>query len=371
MTPLSDAARTAARRAGRGAAGLALAAWALILIGALVRAHGAGLSCPDWPLCHGQVVPDFDAKIALEWGHRALAGTLSLGVAALAAVVLGRRELRARFAAPLGVVVGLLGVQVVLGGLTVLWARAMDRHGPPPGRELVRARARLAVARSPGRFGGRAGRSAGARRAATQSRVRRGGTRRVAARARRPRLEPLRGARLRDVPAVQRRLAGADACRPRRLARAASLERVRARGRGRSGRAVAARRGSGRAARAARVRPGHDPDRCRRGKRAPARPRRGHRAAFRARGGHRSDDGPRGSRGAPGRPCGYGSGLAARATRPEARGERVPGADRRGCCRWCCSRAARAGDGRGAGRRCGSRPGPWSGRRSPPAPRTR
>ncbi len=120
MTPLSDAARTAARRAGRGAAALALAAWALIAIGALVRAHGAGLSCPDWPLCHGQVVPDFDAKIALEWGHRAIAGALSLGVAALAAAVLGRRELRARFAAPLLVVVGLLGAQVVLGGLTVL-----------------------------------------------------------------------------------------------------------------------------------------------------------------------------------------------------------------------------------------------------------
>lgn len=120
MTPLSDAARSAARRAGRGAAALAGAAWALIVVGALVRAHGAGLSCPDWPLCHGQVVPDFDAKIALEWGHRALAGTLSLGVAALATVVLGRRELRARFAAPLLVVIGLLGVQVVLGGLTVL-----------------------------------------------------------------------------------------------------------------------------------------------------------------------------------------------------------------------------------------------------------
>jgi heme a synthase len=120
MTPLSDAARTAARRAGRGAAALALAAWALIAIGALVRAHGAGLSCPDWPLCHGQVVPAFDAKIALEWGHRAIAGTLSLGVAALAAVVLGRRELRVRLAAPLLAVVGLLGVQVVLGGLTVL-----------------------------------------------------------------------------------------------------------------------------------------------------------------------------------------------------------------------------------------------------------
>src|SRR5262245_60771560 len=120
MTALPDAARTAARRAGRGAAALAFAAWTLIVIGALVRAHGAGLSCPDWPLCHGQLVPDFDARIALEWGHRLFAGTLSIGVAALGFALLRGRELRARFGRSLALIAGLLAVQVVLGGLTVL-----------------------------------------------------------------------------------------------------------------------------------------------------------------------------------------------------------------------------------------------------------
>ncbi len=120
MTPLPDDARAAARRAGRGAATLALAAWALIVVGALVRAHGAGLSCPDWPLCHGELVPSFDARVALEWGHRLLAGSLSLGVAALAFAVLRRRALRARFGRSLALVFALLGLQVVLGGLTVL-----------------------------------------------------------------------------------------------------------------------------------------------------------------------------------------------------------------------------------------------------------
>jgi cytochrome c oxidase assembly protein subunit 15 len=120
MSPLSDDARRAARRAGRGATALALVAWCLVVLGALVRAHGAGLACPDWPLCFGDAIPEFDLRIAFEWGHRALAGSVSIALVGLAAYVLRTRALRERFLRPLAVIFAVLGVQILLGALTVL-----------------------------------------------------------------------------------------------------------------------------------------------------------------------------------------------------------------------------------------------------------
>ena len=40
-----------ARKLGRAFFALAALTYGLIVLGALVRAHGAGLACPDWPLC--------------------------------------------------------------------------------------------------------------------------------------------------------------------------------------------------------------------------------------------------------------------------------------------------------------------------------
>lgn len=114
-----DAARRARRLAGAAGALVALTT-ALIVLGALVRAHGAGLACPDWPLCFGELVPRFDFHVAFEYAHRVVAGTVSLLFAGLAFAALRDARLRPRLVRPLAAGGALLALQVVLGGLTVL-----------------------------------------------------------------------------------------------------------------------------------------------------------------------------------------------------------------------------------------------------------
>ncbi len=110
----------AARAPGLGLAFLALVALtsALIVLGALVRAHGAGLACPDWPLCFGEVIPQLDFRVAFEFGHRALAGSVALVYAGLAVAAWRRPALR-RVRVPLLAGGVLLAVQILLGALTV------------------------------------------------------------------------------------------------------------------------------------------------------------------------------------------------------------------------------------------------------------
>ena len=108
------------RPLGNGFAALAAATLALMVVGALVRAHGAGLACPDWPLCFGELLPVFDMQVALEWGHRVFAGSVSLGLVALSALLLRRPPLAAAHGRKLAFAWALLLVQVLLGGATVL-----------------------------------------------------------------------------------------------------------------------------------------------------------------------------------------------------------------------------------------------------------
>ena len=112
--------RSSARSLAFGFFGLAAVTYVLVVLGALVRANGAGLACPDWPLCFGEFVPRFDVKIAFEWGHRVLAGSVGIVFVVLGTLTLRRSGLRAKMWLGVLVTGGLLALQIVLGGLTVL-----------------------------------------------------------------------------------------------------------------------------------------------------------------------------------------------------------------------------------------------------------
>lgn len=109
-----------ARRLRWAVTALVPVTYALLVFGSTVRAHGAGLACPDWPLCFGELVPQLDFQIFLEWGHRALAGSISLVWLAVGALLWRSAEDWRRFRGLYALGSVLLVVQIILGGLTVL-----------------------------------------------------------------------------------------------------------------------------------------------------------------------------------------------------------------------------------------------------------
>jgi len=102
------------------ALGSVLSTYALIVVGAIVRATDSGLGCPDWPLCHGKIIPPMEFHTLIEYSHRLTAtvtGVLVVGLGTLALLHFRRDRLVVSLALA---AVGLLALQVGLGGVTVL-----------------------------------------------------------------------------------------------------------------------------------------------------------------------------------------------------------------------------------------------------------
>lgn len=92
----------------------------LMALGSLTRVMGAGLSCPDWPLCYGQVLPHLDPYIFLEWFHRQVAQLVGLLTVGLCALVWWQRRRLPGWLVPLAALaLALVLVQGILGALTV------------------------------------------------------------------------------------------------------------------------------------------------------------------------------------------------------------------------------------------------------------
>jgi heme A synthase len=90
----------------------------LLVWGNLVAGLKAGLACPDWPLCHGKVLPPWRWDIYMEFLHRVIAGIASLFLVALSLNRYRRYEGTARIVPVLAIL--LLLAEIGMGGAVVL-----------------------------------------------------------------------------------------------------------------------------------------------------------------------------------------------------------------------------------------------------------
>ncbi len=103
----------------RVATGTAVLMFCLIVVGSIVRTTGSGLSCPDWPLCHGQLIPPMQFNILMEWLHRLIALVVGIGLLTTTLLVASKRATRARLGGLAFMSIVLYLSQALLGALTV------------------------------------------------------------------------------------------------------------------------------------------------------------------------------------------------------------------------------------------------------------
>ncbi|MBI2608910.1 MAG: COX15/CtaA family protein [Deltaproteobacteria bacterium] len=92
----------------------------LMVWGGVVRSAGAGLACPDWPLCHGRFLPPIRVDIVLEMTHRLLASLVVFLTLALLILIVRDNNLKEKYLKLVVSAFILLIAQAVLGGVTVL-----------------------------------------------------------------------------------------------------------------------------------------------------------------------------------------------------------------------------------------------------------
>ncbi|MBD2132297.1 MAG: COX15/CtaA family protein [Sphaerospermopsis kisseleviana] len=101
---------------------ICIATLILMAIGSATRVMNAGLACPDWPLCYGELVPakQMNLQVFLEWFHRLDAALIGFSAIALAGLSWWHRRVLPHWlpwAATFALF--LIVFQGILGGLTV------------------------------------------------------------------------------------------------------------------------------------------------------------------------------------------------------------------------------------------------------------
>ncbi|AFZ03114.1 cytochrome oxidase assembly [Calothrix sp. PCC 6303] len=101
---------------------MCIATLILMAIGSATRVMNAGLACPDWPLCYGELVPtkQMNLQVFLEWFHRLDAALIGVSAIALSGISWWyRRFLPGWLPWAATFALFLIVFQGILGGLTV------------------------------------------------------------------------------------------------------------------------------------------------------------------------------------------------------------------------------------------------------------
>lgn len=99
---------------------LSLATLGLVFVGGLVTSTHSGLSVPDWPLSYGRFMPPMIGGILFEHGHRLFAATVGFLTILLAIFLQRSEQSRPWIRKAAWGALGLVILQGVFGGLTVL-----------------------------------------------------------------------------------------------------------------------------------------------------------------------------------------------------------------------------------------------------------
>lgn len=98
-------------------------AWtvALLYLGSVVHATESSLACPDWPTCHGTWMPEMEGGVFWEHLHRLVAGGLIIIFSGATYLAWKARDPRPWILRTSFMGVGLLLIQSVFGGMTVIF----------------------------------------------------------------------------------------------------------------------------------------------------------------------------------------------------------------------------------------------------------